>query len=187
MPFPNVPARGSRRVCRKMGARRISPLLLALAGAAAIAPHAAVADQIAYISGGPDIWSWDTTTNTVSVLTGTPISALDSLMFDPQGNIIYDGSGTVGRYNVTTKVNTSVIGKFAGPADMALEPGGASALISNSLGTTISRVNLATSSAIGSLSVGARPDGVVYDSARALFAVLGGSEVAQIDPVTGAS
>ena len=69
---------------------------------------------------------------------------------------------------------------------MALEPGGTTALISNAGGTTISRVNLLTSAATGSLSVGARPDGIAYDNAGNLFAVLGLDEVAQIDPVTGA-
>ena len=121
------------------------------------------------------------------MLTSAPVGGLDSLMFDPQGNIVYDsfGGGTVWRYNVTTHANTQVTGAFAGPADMALEPGGGTALISNASGSTITRINLATSSAVGSLSVGARPDGIIYDAAGALYAVLGLQEVVQIDPATG--
>ena len=168
-------------------ARVFSPLLLVAASAFVLAPRNASADQLAYISGGTDIWAWDTTTNTNSVLTNTGTS-LDSLMFDAQGNIIYDSfsGGTVGRYNVTTTANTPVTGSFAGPADMALEPGGTTALISNAGGVTISRVDLNTSTAIGSLLVNARPDGGPYDAAGDLFAVLGLNEVAQIDPTTGA-
>lgn len=167
---------------------RIGLLLLAAAGAAPITPRdARAADQFAYISGDTDIWSWNTTTNGVSVLTNTG-TGLDSLMFDPQVNIVYGsfGGGTVGRYNVTTHANTSVTGSFTGPADMALEPGGTTALISNAAGTTISRISLSTSSAIGSLSVGTRPDGLAYDGAGHLFAVLGLTEVAQLNPTTGA-
>jgi hypothetical protein len=167
--------------------RKFFSLLLLVSGAVVLTSGDAVADQIAYVTGGTTIWAWDTTTNTVTSVDNTGVG-LDSLMFDAQGNIVYDSysGGTVGRYNVTTQVNTSVTGSFAGPADMALEPGGTSALISDAGGTTISRVNLTTSAASGSLSVGARPDGVTYDNAGHLFAVLGLNEVAQIDPVTGA-
>lgn len=168
---------------------KISTLMLVLAGALAIAPCDADADQLAFITGGTDIWSWDTTTNTVSVLTNTGTS-LDSLVFDPQGNIIYDSfaGNTVARYNVTTMVTTPVTGSFVGPADMALEPpSGGTVLISNASDSSISRVNLATSAAIGLLPVGARPDGLAYDNAGRLFAVLGLNSVAQIDPTTGAT
>ena len=66
--------------------------------------------------------AWDATTNSVSLLTGTPTASLDSLMFDPQGNIVYDsfGGSTVWRYNFTTHFNTPVTGPFAGPADMTI-------------------------------------------------------------------
>lgn len=177
-----------RRPRRSALGRTVSPLLLGLAMAGALGPRDAAADQIAYITGGSSIWSWDTTTNTVSLLTTPSIGGLDSLIFDPQGNIVYNsfGNSLVGRYNVTTQVNTSVTGSFVGPADMALEPGGSTLLISNAASTTISRVDLGTSSAIGVLPVGARPDGLAYDNAGHLFAVLGLNEVAQIDPTTGA-
>jgi hypothetical protein len=167
--------------------RKFFSLMLLISGVVVLTSGDAVADQIAYVTGGTTIWAWDTTTNTVTSVDNTGVG-LDSLMFDAQGNIVYDSfsGGTVGRYNVTTHVNSSVTGSFAGPADMALEPSGTSALISDAGGTTISRVNLTTSAAIGSLSVGARPDGVTYDNAGNLFAVLGLNEVAQIDPVTGA-
>ena len=187
MALPISAAKSSRLSYCKLFARGISPLLLVLAGALALTPRDAVAAPIAYITGGTDIWSWNTTTNTISILTNTG-TGLDSLMFDAQGNIVFDsfGGSTVGRFNVTTMLTTPVIGSFAGPADMALEPGGTSALISNASGTTISRVNLTTSTASGSLSVGARPDGVTYDNAGHLFVVLGLNRVAQIDPTTGA-
>src|SRR5215469_12528454 len=170
--------------------RRSWPVcLIFAAGALAIAVRPAVAaDQLAYITGGVDIWTWDTTTNTVSVLTNPGIGGLDSIIFDAQGNIVVNnfGSSLVDRYNVTTHVNTPVTGSFIGPADMALEPGGGTVLISNASDSSIARVNLTTSSVIGTLSVGARPDGLAYDNAGNLFAVLGLNSVAQINPVTGA-
>ena len=161
--------------------------MLLVSGAIALTSGNAVANQIAYITGDNTISAWDVTTNTLTTV-DTPSVDLDSLMFDTHGNIVYDSfsSSVVGRFNVTTKVNTSVTGTFVGPADMALEPGGTTALISNAGGTTISRIDLTTSAAIGSLSVGLRPDGIIYDNAGHLFAVLGLNEVAEIDPITGA-
>ena len=53
---------------------KISTLMLVLAGALAIAPCDADADQLAFITDGTDICSCDTTTNTVSVLTNTGTS-----------------------------------------------------------------------------------------------------------------
>jgi hypothetical protein len=177
----------SKAANRRLSSRKIFALLFVISGAFVLTPRDANADQIVNITGGDNIWAWDTNTNTVSSVDNAGVG-LDSLMFDAQGNIVYDsyGSSVVGRFNVTTLANTSVTGIFSGPADMALEPGGTSALISNANGTTISRVNLSTSAAIGSLSVGARPDGVTYDNAGHLFAVLGLNRVAQIDPITGA-
>lgn len=165
-----------------------TPCLIFAACALAIAVRPAVADQLAYITGGADIWTWDTTTNSVSVLTNPGIGGLDSIIFDAQGNIVVNSfsNSLVDRYNLTTGVNTPVTGSFVGPADMALEPGGTSLLISNAADGSIARVNLTTSSEVGSLNVGLRPDGLAYDNAGHLFAVLGLNSVAQIDPLTGA-
>jgi hypothetical protein len=49
--------------------RGILPLMLGCAGALVMTPNEAAADQIAYITGGTNIWSWNTTTNSISVLT----------------------------------------------------------------------------------------------------------------------
>jgi DNA-binding beta-propeller fold protein YncE len=160
---------------------------LVLFGFAAMIPRQAEATPVAFITGGTDIWKWDTNTNSVSMVTNTG-GNVDSLIFDPLGNIVYSSicCSSLGRFNTSTLTN-SVLNSAAGPgvADMTLEPGGNSLLVSDAFGTTIGRLNLATNG-ISFLSVGARPDGLAYDNSGRLFAVLGLNSVAQIDPTTGA-
>ena len=147
----------------------------------------AEATPVAFISGGTAIWAWDTNSNSVSMVTNTN-GGVDSLIFDPQGNIVYSliCCNALGRFNTTTLTNT-VLNNAAGPgvADMTLEPGGNSLLVSDAFGTTIGRLNL-TTNGINFLNVNARPDGLAYDNNGHLFAVLGLNSVAQIDPTTGA-
>ncbi|MGH9396522.1 MAG: PEP-CTERM sorting domain-containing protein [Terriglobia bacterium] len=140
----------------------------------------------AYITGGNNIYAWNTTTNTISLVTTAP-AALDSLIFDTHGNIIYSIIATdqLGVYNPNTNSNSILATVGAGAADMTLEPGGNSVLVSDAFSTTIDRVNL-TTKAVTSLNVHARPDGLAYDSNGDLFAVLGLTEVAQLNPATGA-
>lgn len=142
----------------------------------------------AFLTGSGGIYQWDTTTNTVTLLPGSP-TGLDSDIFDTHGNIIYSQISTsaVGLYNPTTHVNT-ILNLNAGPgvADMALDPSGNSFLVSDAFGSTITRVDLATGAITDVLNVGTRPDGLAYDNSGDLYAVLGTNTVAQINPNTGA-
>lgn len=155
---------------------------------AAVAP--AHADTVAYVSGGTSITAWDTTTNTTSfVTTSATGGSIDSLIFDTSGDLLYSiiGSASIGKYNLTTHSNTvlSSGGNLNGVADMALDPGGATFLVSNAFGGSIDRVNV-TTGAKTTLYNGLRPDGLAYDNSGHLFAVLDLSEVAELDPTTGA-
>jgi DNA-binding beta-propeller fold protein YncE len=92
----------------------------------------------------------------------------------------------LGIYNLTTHSNSIIASAGLGAADMALDPGGASFLVSNSFDGSIDRVNLTTHAVTPLYTGGLRPDGLAYDNSGHLFAVLGLAEVAQLDPVTGA-
>ncbi|HEV3330793.1 MAG TPA: hypothetical protein VG096_07420 [Bryobacteraceae bacterium] len=164
-----------------------SVLLGALTFLAITSAHA----DIAYISGGTSITSWNTVTNTISPVTSSANGgSVDSLIFDTSGNIVYSiiGTNSIGKYNLTTKSNTILAsgGNFNGVADMALDPGGASFLVSNAFDGSIDRVNDTTGVTTTLYNGGLRPDGLAYDGSGNLFAVLGLTEVAQLDPVTGA-
>jgi DNA-binding beta-propeller fold protein YncE len=147
--------------------------------------------EFAYVTGGNTIYQWNTTTNTVTpVVTSANQGGLDSLIFDTQGNIIYSiiGTNSIGIYNSNTHSNRILAsgGNFNGVADMTLEPSGTSFLVSNAFDGSIDRVDIATGHVTTLYNGGLRPDGLAYDNSGHLFAVLNLSEVAQIDPVTGA-
>jgi PEP-CTERM motif len=140
-----------------------------------------------FISGGNSVTKWDTTTNTVSTVFSSPFE-LDSLIFDTSGNIITSrlSANQLGIFNGTTDSTLAAAG-LGSAADMALEPGGSSLLVSNFAGTTIQRVNASTGVVSPTaLNVGARPDGIAYDNSGNLFVVVGRNSVARVDPTTGA-
>jgi hypothetical protein len=147
--------------------------------------------DLAFISGGTSITAWDTATNTTSFVVGSADGGqIDSLLFDGSGNLLYSiiGTNAIGKFNLTTHSNVilSSGGNFTGVADMALDPGGATFLVSNAFDGSIDRVNDTTGAQTVLYNGGLRPDGLTYDNAGHLFAVLGLNEVAQLDPVTGA-
>ena len=118
----------------------------------------------------------------------------DSLLFDNNKNIIYTNlqTGQVRRFNTTTHTDTLIAGGFSDPADLSLEPGGGSLLVSDFAGGQIFRINL-TTNAVTTLGVyGGNPQGLAYDNVGRLFANLGTrsggatSFLAQLNPVTGA-
>ena len=142
---------------------------------------------------GSQIDKVDTVANTVTTYLTTP-SAADSIMFDSSQNVIYTEvtAGEVMRYDPNTFTNTVLASGLNGPADIVLEPGGNTMLVSEFYGGNIDRINLTTLTTTTLLSPGDNPEGLAYDGTR-LFANLGsryggatGKYVAQIDPVTGA-
>lgn len=139
------------------------------------------------------IYAVDTTTNTLTPVF-TPAGVPDSLMFATNGNIIYTLilNGQVRQYNPTTSTDTLIATGFNEPADVALEPSGTSMLVSEFFGGKIDRINLLTNSTTTLGTYGGNPQGLAFDSAGHLFAVLGTrtstatSFVARLDPITGA-
>src|SRR5262249_14226079 len=122
-------------------------------------------------------------------------TAVDSLVFDPMGRIIYTAlnAGQVRRFNPVTMVDQLLASGFSMPADLALEPGGNSVLVSEFGGGRIDRIDLTTNNVTVLATVGGNPEGLAYDGTGRLFANLGnrnggptGKFVAQLNPVTGA-
>jgi sugar lactone lactonase YvrE len=190
--------------------RRMETLVAAVIAAAALAgsPQRAEADVLyASTSAGNSVVTVNTATGSVTPLftvTNPPPDRIlflspSTLLYLAQGDNNVAGSGQLRSHNLVTNADTLVAGNLSRPADLALDPGGATALVSESSIGTIARVNLstgvvtplATTYPIPSGGIG--PNGLTYDAVGRLFANIGdrlsgptGSNVAQIDPVTGA-
>src|SRR3984893_15082523 len=155
----------------------------------------ASAGQLLFVTSlsGQQILPADTGTNVVTPVFNT-VGQPDSLIFDTVGNIIYTNlqTGQVRLFNVTTHTDTLIAGGFSDPADLALEPGGKSILMSDFLGGKIYRINLSTNAVSVLATPGGNPQGLAFDGAGHLFANLGTrsggatSFLARLDPVTGA-
>jgi hypothetical protein len=142
---------------------------------------------------GSQIDKVDTVANSVTTYLNTP-SAADSIIFDTSQRVLYTEifNGQVWRYDPTGPTNVPIAGGFSNPADMVLEPGGNSMLVSEFSGGKIDRINLTTNAVSTLLSPGDNPEGLAYDGTR-LFANLGSRGggptakfVAEINPTTGA-
>jgi hypothetical protein len=130
------------------GCARLKVLFLGVLTVLAI-ESTARGGTIAYVSGSSGIYAWDTGSNSVSFVTSAADGgALDSLIFDAGGSLIYSiiGTARIGKYDPSTGSNTILAsaGNFNGVADMALEPGDTTFLLSNANGNTIDRVNVST-------------------------------------------
>jgi len=152
---------------------------------------AAHASTIVYATAGPEIYAWNTGTNAISpVFPSATGGYIDSIILDTTGDLIYTiiGSQSIGKFNFSTLSNTVLAsgGNFYNPADMVLDPSLTTFLVSNAMGDTIDRVNIATGATTTFYSGALETDGLAYDSSGDLFAVLGTDEVAQLNPVTGA-
>jgi sugar lactone lactonase YvrE len=111
-------------------------------------------------------------------------------------DILYSGGSTIRSYNPKTHVDTLVAGGFNGSADLALDPGGKTVLVSEFGTGKIFRVDLTTHSVtpFSSLAGGSTgANGITYDSSGHLFVANGprfagfpDSFVYQLDPKTGA-
>jgi len=123
----------------------------------------------------------DTSTNTITTI--TPANGPDSLIFAPNGNIIYSSvfAGTISAWNGVSNVVLAV--GLSSPQDLALDPGGATFLFSTGSGN-IDRM-LVAGGPYSVLSSPGSPTGLAYDGAGDLFAV-NGSTLLQLNPVSGA-
>ena len=157
------------------------------------AGRAPAAELYATSIGGSQIYKVDTVANTATSYLVTP-SAADSIMFDSSQRVIYTQlyTGEVRRFDPSNSTDVVIANGFSGTADIVLEPGGNSMLVSEFYGGKIDRINLSNNSVTTLLAPGDNPEGLAYDGAR-LFANLGlrnggttGKYVAEIDPATGA-
>jgi sugar lactone lactonase YvrE len=138
------------------------------------------------------IVSIDTTTNMVTNFLATP--APDSLVFTPDGGLVITsaGLGTIRRFDPVTNMQVQVASGLNVPADLALEPGGTSVLVSEFGGGRIQRLNLLTNTLSLLATPGGNPEGLIYDNHGRLFANLGvrttgnNKFIAELNPLTGA-
>lgn len=161
-------------------------------------PKAVAADTVVYATDYSDgrIYKVNVTTGVNTLITqipGNPPGQPDSLIFDSTGNVLYTllTLGQLGKFDGTTNtVLASGLGSYV--ADLTLEPAPRnSVLISDALapsGPRILRFDLGTNvvSVLSNLkSSHSSVDGLTYDSAGNLFAVVDRNSVIQIDPNTG--
>ncbi len=137
------------------------------------------------------IYTVDTATHAITPYLNVGVN-LDSIFFDPSGRLVYSelNNGRVQAHNPANNTTVTLASGLTAPIDMALEPNGTSFLVSNSTNALV-RISLA-GGVLGSINVGLRPDGIIYDPSGHLFVNLStgftanNSSVRQIDPVTGA-
>jgi streptogramin lyase len=107
------------------------------------------------------------------------------------GKILYTVSprGTLEQLDPTTRVN-KVLATFpsGGPRDMVYEPGRNSILIALYTSARLARYNLNTGAVtvFPSKKIGSSVDGLAYDPAGNLYAVVSHNTICQLDPKTGA-
>jgi DNA-binding beta-propeller fold protein YncE len=160
-------------------------------------PGRAPADMLFATSDQARLDQINTSTNQVTTILNTA-GGVDGLVIDLSGRLIYslNGLGQVRRFNPSTNSDellASGSNGLSAPLDLALEPGGNSALVSDFNAGKIFRINLTTKNVTTLGTYGGTPEGIAYDNSGRLFANLGnrnggasGTFVAQLDPVTGA-
>jgi hypothetical protein len=115
----------------------------------------------------------------------------DSVIVNAQGQIFYTVTplGTLQKFDPNTGQN-SVLATFPSgyPRDLVFDPQGNNILVSLYAIGKLGRYNLASGTAtiFPSTSIGVTLDGLAYDPAGNLFAVVSRNTVCQLDPATGA-
>ena len=123
----------------------------------------------------------------------TPLSTRpDSLIVDSHGRILYStggssGTGTVSMYDPSSNTNTIVATGLSSPRDLIFDPGQTSILVSNFGLGQIVRISLVSGTVTPLLSKQGTVDGLAYDPAGHLFAVVNHhTQIVQVDPTSGA-
>ncbi len=130
------------------------------------------------------------TTGVVTILTHLT-NRPDSLIVDSQGRILYttggNGTGTVSMYDPSSNTDTIVATGLTYPRDLIFDPGQTSILVSNFGLGQIVRIDLASGTVTPLLSKQGTVDGLAYDPAGHLFAVVNHhTQIVQVDPSSGA-
>ncbi len=154
----------------------------------AFAPQAAAQDTVLYATDFTNsrIWAVDITSRKNTIVTATT-GQPDSLIFAPNGDIIYTTTltGSLWRWDGTN--NTLLSSLLNTPGDLTLEPSGNSVLVSDVNGARILRYNLVTNMLSTLVPAGKffRYDGITYDNNGNLFVVADFNTVVQFDPSSG--
>ena len=162
---------------------------LMLLGASVMSASAATLYVTNFSSG--QILSLNTLTKATTVV-ATVGNNPDSIVFDSAGRIIYSvyNTGQVRVYNIGTATDSLLASGFSnfGTVDLALEPGGATVLLSDRGNSTLRRINVTTGATTNVGSVGAFSglNGIAYDGSGNLYVALGNNTVVQVNPSTGA-
>jgi streptogramin lyase len=175
---------------------RISSRFFVFALAACLGLAVQVSAQAAYATSEPGkkLYKVDLSTGVLQVLFNILDGRPDSLIVNNQGQILYSVPkktvpvityGYIGLFDPATGVNTILVSGIY-LRDLVLEPGGMSMLIGQSSPGAILRFNFVT----GTLTTVAKKlgsvDGLAYDPAGNLFAVIQHNLIAKINPNTGA-
>lgn len=140
--------------------------------------------------GSQELMEVNMTTGVVTML--THVSARpDSLIVDSQGRILYtsgsSSTGTVSRFDPTSNTNTTIAAGLNSPHELIFDPGQTTILVSNYGLGQIVRINLASGAVTPLLSKQGTVDGLAYDGAGHLFAVVNHhKQIVQVDPTSGA-
>jgi streptogramin lyase len=127
-------------------------------------------------------------TGAVTVLFNT-ISTPDSVIVDATGRLIYTTQkiGTVSVFDPSTGTNSVIVNGLSYPRDLIFDPGATTLLVSNFNKGELDRVNLVTGTLTPLLKGQGTIDGLTYDPAGDLFAVVNHhTQIIQINPNTGA-
>jgi sugar lactone lactonase YvrE len=171
---------------------RILLRLAAFSVAATLLLTPAAWSQNLYATGeaSQELMEVNMTTGVVTIL--TQLSARpNSLIVDAEGHILYtaggSSTGTVSMFDPTSDTNTTVATGLSSPRELIFDPGQTSILVSNFGIGQIVRVDLASGTVTPLLSKQGTVDGLAYDAAGHLFAVVNHhKQVVQIDPSSGA-
>ena len=130
------------------------------------------------------------TTGVVTVLANLTTRP-DSVILDSQGRLLYttggSGIGTVSMYDPSSKVNSVIMSGLTYPRDLIFDPGQTSLLVSNFGLGQILRLNMSTGAVTTLLTGQGTVDGLAYDPAGQLFAVVNHhTQIVQLDPTSGA-
>jgi sugar lactone lactonase YvrE len=166
--------------------------LAALSGALTLFLTPAARSQNLYATGegSQELMEVSMSTGVVTVL--THVSARpDSLIVDSQGRILYtsgsSSTGTVSRFDPTSNTNTTIAAGLNSPHELIFDPGQTTILVSNYGLGQIVRINLASGAVTPLLSKQGTVDGLAYDGAGHLFAVVNHhKQIVQVDPTSGA-
>jgi hypothetical protein len=133
-----------------------------------------------------EILTVDTVTHTAVVKFTSTTTYIDSLVFEPNGDLLYSTltDGTVHQVNLSTQVDTVIATGFTDAADIMLDPSGTTFLLSDRSGDKVDRVTISNGNVATFLNPATSVQGLVYDGSR-LFAVVG-KKIEELNPSTGA-